>query len=65
MGYGGADVSERGRDEGCCRRPKTDQLGMRTKTWTGYAMSPKLLRYSRGLRAPKDILIRFSLYQRM
>jgi hypothetical protein len=39
--------------------------GMRLKTWTGYAKSPKLLLYSRGLRAPKDILIRFSLYQRM
>ena len=30
-----------------------------------YAASPRLTRYSIGLRAPKEILIRFSLYQRM
>ena len=49
----------------CCRRPKIDHLGVRTKTWTGYAISPRLSRYSAGLREPRDILIRFSLYQRM
>ncbi|MDH6150945.1 aspartate/methionine/tyrosine aminotransferase [Paraburkholderia sp. WSM4179] len=30
-----------------------------------YAASPRLSRYSRGLREPGEILIRFSLYQRM
>ena len=41
------------------------KTGMRTKTWTGYAAKPKLSRYSMGLSAPREILIRFSLYQRM
>lgn len=39
--------------------------GMRTKTWAGYAARPRLSRYSVGLRAPREILIRFLLYQRM
>ena len=39
--------------------------GMRTKTWTGYAAKPRLSRYSMGLSAPREIFIRFSLYQRM
>ena len=30
-----------------------------------YAVSPRLSRYSRGLSEPREILIRFSLYQRM
>ena len=30
-----------------------------------YAASPRLSRYSRGLRKPREILMRFSLYQRM
>lgn len=30
-----------------------------------YAASPRLTRYSMGLREPRDNLIRFSLYQRM
>ena len=30
-----------------------------------YATNPRLLRYSTGLRAPRDILIRLSLYHRM
>ena len=30
-----------------------------------YAVSPRRSRYSTGLRAPSEILIRFSLYQRM
>jgi diadenosine tetraphosphate (Ap4A) HIT family hydrolase len=30
-----------------------------------YAVSPRLSRYSMGLREPREILIRFSLYQRM
>jgi hypothetical protein len=30
-----------------------------------YAVSPRLTRYSIGLRKPREILIRFSLYQRM
>ena len=29
----------------------------------GYAVSPRLARYSRGLSEPREILIRFSLYQ--
>ena len=29
---------------GCWRRPKIDPAGMRLKTWTVYAMRPKLLR---------------------
>ena len=39
------------------------QTGVRTKSWTFYDARPRLLRYSRGLLPPKDILIRFSLYQ--
>jgi hypothetical protein len=31
----------------------------------GYAVSPRLSRYSTGLSEPREILIRFSLYQRM
>ena len=49
----------------CWRRLKTDPPGMRTKTWTGYAAKPRLSRYSMGLSAPREIFIRFSLYQRM
>ncbi len=30
-----------------------------------YAVSPRLSRYSRGLSEPREILIRFSLYQQM
>ena len=30
-----------------------------------YAVSPRLSRYSSGLRKPREILMRFSLYQRM
>ena len=41
------------------------KVGMRTKTWTGYAVKPRLSRYSMGLSAPREIFIRFSLYQRM
>ena len=41
------------------------QKGMRHKSWTGYAAIPRALRYSTGLRAPNEILIRCSLYQRM
>lgn len=44
---------------------KLTQWGMRTKTWTGYAARPRLSRSSMGLRAPREILIRFSLYHRM
>ena len=31
----------------------------------GYAISPRLSRYSAGLSEPREILMRFSLYQRM
>ncbi len=51
--------------KGCRRRLNFDPPGVRRISWTGYAMSPRLLRYSTGLRAPSEILIRFSLYQRM
>ena|GEM_PF-4249937 len=30
-----------------------------------YAVSPRLARYSSGLSEPREILMRFSLYQRM
>ena len=40
-------------------------VGVRRKTWTGYAASPMLLRYSIGLREPSEILILSSLYQWM
>ncbi len=30
-----------------------------------YVTMPRLFRYSIGLRAPSDVLIRFSLYHRM
>jgi hypothetical protein len=30
-----------------------------------YVVSPRIFRYSMGLREPRDILIRFSLYQRI
>ncbi len=39
------------------------QLGVRTFSWTVYAAKFKLLRYSNGLIAPRDILILCSLYQ--
>ena len=39
---------------GCCQN-----LGL------GYAAIPSLSRYSSGLSEPREILIRFSLYQRM
>lgn len=35
------------------------------KAWTGYGESPRLTRYSIGLKESSEILIRFSLYQRM
>ncbi len=38
----------------CCCRLKIDPLGVRRKTWTGYAASPMLLRYSIGLREPSE-----------
>lgn len=47
------------------KRKDENGMGMRTKTWTGYAAKPRLSRYSMGLSAPREIFIRFSLYQRM
>lgn len=41
------------------------ELGMRTKTWTGYAAMPRRRRCWAGLRKPSELLIRTSLYQRM
>lgn len=40
-------------------------VGMRTKTWTGYAAMPTCRRCCAGLRKPSELLIRTSLYQRM
>ena len=47
-------------------RPDLIMLGGADKNldWF-YAASPRLTRYSMGLREPREILIRFSLYQRM
>ncbi|SEK16588.1 hypothetical protein SAMN05444746_12760 [Variovorax sp. OK212] len=39
--------------------------GGRTKVGLVYAASPRLTRYSIGLREPREILSRFSLHQRM
>ena len=39
------------------------EAGMRTKSWTGYAKRPTLCLYSRGLKPPRDSLIRLWLYQ--
>lgn len=39
------------------------EAGMRTKSWTGYAKRPNLCLYSRGLKPPRDSLIRLWLYQ--
>ena len=53
----------------CWRRPRIDPLirvggADKNLVWF-YAASPRLTLYSIGLRAPREILIRFSLYQRM
>ncbi|HFP2078850.1 TPA: hypothetical protein ACNVML_005023 [Klebsiella pneumoniae] len=40
-------------------------LGIWMFSWSGYVVSPGCCRYLTGLIAPNDILIRFSLYQRM
>jgi hypothetical protein len=49
----------------CQRRTKIALLGVRTFSWTVYATSPRLARYSTGLKPPSESLIRFSLYHRM
>ncbi len=49
----------------CRRRLNFDPAGVRRNSWTGYAKSPRLLRYSFGLSAPSEILMRSVLYQRM
>jgi hypothetical protein len=49
----------------CQRRTKIAHLGVRTFSWTVYATSPRLARYSTGLKPPSESLIRFSLYHRM
>ena len=38
--------------------------GVRTFSWTAYAVNPRDRLYSTGLRYPNDFLILFSLYQR-
>ena len=43
----------------------SDAVGVRQKSSTVYVAMPSLARYSRGLREPRETLIRFSLYQRM
>ena len=42
---------------------KTPERGCGVKLGLVYAVNPRLSRYSMGLGEPKDILIRFSLYQ--
>ena len=42
---------------------KLTQWGCGVKLGLVYAVNPRLSRYSMGLSEPKDILIRFSLYQ--
>jgi hypothetical protein len=37
-------------------------LGVRTFSWTDYAINPRLRLYSSGLIPPRDNLMRFSLY---
>lgn len=41
------------------------QGGCGVKLGLVYAVNPRLARYSMGLSEPREILIRFSLYQRM
>lgn len=38
-------------------------IGVRTKSWTDYVKKPNLCLYLRGLKPPKDSLIRLWLYQ--
>lgn len=47
-----------------CRADKGRGGADKKLDWS-YAVSPRLARYSIGLREPREILIRFSLYQRM
>jgi transposase len=49
----------------CQQRFQSSALGVRTFSWTVYATSPRLARYSTGLKPPSESLIRFSLYHRM
>jgi|GEM_PF-7087248 len=55
----GVDVSTVGADLNLTHRGCGQNLGL------GYAAMPRLSRYSSGLREPREILIRCSLYQRM
>ena len=55
--------STRLRSRTCWRRPKIDHGGCGGNLGLGYVASPRLARYSRGLSEPREILIRFSLYQ--
>ena len=49
----------------CQCRSNIDPRGCGLKLGLVYAAIPRLARYSRGLSEPRDILIRFSLYQWM
>ena len=49
----------------CRRRLKFDPPGVRRISWNGYVVMPRRCRYSTGLKTPREILIRFWLYQRM
>ena len=42
---------------------ETKESGVRTKSWTDYVKKPNLCLYLRGLKPPKDSLIRLWLYQ--
>ena len=49
----------------CWRRLNLDRGGCGVKLGLVYAVNPRLARYSMGLSEPREILIRFSLYQRI
>ena len=46
-------------------RLKLTHRGCGVKLGLVYAVNPRLARYSMGLSEPREILIRFSLYQRI
>jgi hypothetical protein len=50
-------------DQGVGADRKLTHWGCGVKLGLVYAVNPRLSRYSMGLSEPKDILIRFSLYQ--
>jgi hypothetical protein len=64
--YSGVAIAERGAEDVFeCKFELSDRRGCGRNLGLVYAASPRLSRYSRGLSEPSEILIRFSLYQRM